>query len=227
MNGGDPFHPSSFILHPYWTLLLNGVLFGLGAAVPIGPVNVEIARRALRGGFWAGVALGCGAVTVDVSYTVLYAIGVARLTDNPVVYWTLAGAGVAMLGFLGVMSLRGARGVWRAGDLLDQSAIPSLHGGYLTGLLMTATNPMTIAFWFTVLPALAGTITTQPRRDLPIICVGVFLGAIGWVLSFSALLGFAGRFRKPWWMTAADEFGGVMLLGLACVALLRAVRGPL
>jgi threonine/homoserine/homoserine lactone efflux protein len=163
-----------------------------------------------------------------VSYTVLYAVGVARLTDNPKIYWTLATAGVAMLAFLGIMSLRGARGVWRNSHLLDRSAAaPSLHGGYLTGLLMTATNPMTIAFWFTVLPALAGTITTQPRRDLPIICVGVFLGAIGWVLTFSALISFAGKFRKPWWMTAADEFGGVMLLGLACVALLRAVRGPL
>ena len=147
-------------------------------------------RGGLCGGFWAGVALGCGAVTVDVTYTVLYAIGVARLTDNPAVYWTLAAAGVAMLAFLGVMSLRGAARRWRGGGrLLEKSAAPSLHGGYLTGLLMTATNPMTIAFWFTVLPALAGTITTQPRRDLPIICVGVFLGAIGWVLSFSAAAG--------------------------------------
>ena len=30
--------------------LLRGILLGLGAAVPIGPVNVEIARRALAAG---------------------------------------------------------------------------------------------------------------------------------------------------------------------------------
>ena len=39
-------------------LLLQGILIGLGAAVPIGPVNVEIARRTLRGGFLAGLFLG-------------------------------------------------------------------------------------------------------------------------------------------------------------------------
>ena len=31
-------------------LLGNGLLLGLGAAAPIGPVNVEIARRTLRHG---------------------------------------------------------------------------------------------------------------------------------------------------------------------------------
>ena len=36
--------------------IANGVLIGLGAAVPIGPVNVEIARRTLRSGWAAGVA---------------------------------------------------------------------------------------------------------------------------------------------------------------------------
>ncbi|HEY2589318.1 MAG TPA: hypothetical protein VGI81_26470, partial [Tepidisphaeraceae bacterium] len=52
-------------------LIGRGIALGIGAAVPIGPVNVEIARRTFRGGFPAGFALGCGAVTVDVSYAIL------------------------------------------------------------------------------------------------------------------------------------------------------------
>ncbi len=207
-------------------LLLNGIAFGLGAAVPIGPINVEIARRSLRGGFLAGAALGAGAVTVDVGYTILYALGVARFTDHPMVYWPLAICGVGLLALMGLMSLRGARVAGRD-HLLDPSDRPSIHGGYLTGVLMTATNPMTLAFWFTVLPAVVGRMTDRPRQDLPIICMGVFLGAFGWALAFSGLLSWAGRFRKPWWLTAADEVGGVMLLGLAGVALLRALHGPL
>src|SRR4051812_50000553 len=99
MSGGDPFHPSSFILHPYWTLLLNGVLFGLGAAVPIGPVNVEIARRALRGGVWGGGGLGCGAGTPGVGYTLLYSIGVGPVTDQPVGFLTPPRGGGAALRF--------------------------------------------------------------------------------------------------------------------------------
>jgi L-lysine exporter family protein LysE/ArgO len=207
-------------------LLLKGILCGLGAAVPIGPVNVEIARRALRAGFGPAVALGCGAVTVDVIYCIVAALGVVRLSSSPWLYWPIALAGVALLTYLGVTSLRGARSAGRA-HLNGTSNRATFHGGYLTGILMTASNPMTLAFWFTVLPALAGSITEHPRRDLPIICAGVFLGTIGWVLCFAGLLSFAGRFRQPWWLTAADEIGGTMLLGLAAIALLRGVARTL
>ena len=41
--------------------LSRGILLGWGVAVPLGPVNVEIARRTLRGGFRAGFFLGMGA----------------------------------------------------------------------------------------------------------------------------------------------------------------------
>jgi threonine/homoserine/homoserine lactone efflux protein len=208
------------------TLLIKGILCGLGAAVPIGPVNVEIARRALRAGFGPALALGCGAVTVDVIYCIAAAAGAIRLSDNPWIYWPIASVGVGFLTYLGVMSLRGARAAGRA-HLMDRSNQPTVSGGYLTGLFMTASNPMTLAFWFTVLPALAGSIAEHPRRDLPIICAGVFLGTIGWVLSFAGLLGFAGRFRQPWWLIAADEVGGTMLLTLAAAALLRAASKAL
>ena len=36
-------------MHQFIGIFLKGVILGLGAAVPIGPVNVEIARRTLRG----------------------------------------------------------------------------------------------------------------------------------------------------------------------------------
>jgi L-lysine exporter family protein LysE/ArgO len=207
-------------------LLVKGILCGLGAAVPIGPVNVEIARRALRAGFWPAVALGCGAVTIDVIYCVVAAFGVVRLTENAWIYWPVAAVGVAVLSYLGVMSLRQARSAGRA-HLLEGLPAPTIRGGYWVGLLMTAGNPMTLAFWFTALPAMAGSIVEQPQRDLPMFCLGVFVGTIGWVLSFAGLLSFAGRFRRPWWLVAADEIGGTMLLVLAAAALLRAASGPL
>jgi L-lysine exporter family protein LysE/ArgO len=204
------------------TLLAQGILCGLGAAMPIGPVNVEIARRTLRRGFWAGFALGCGAVTVDVSYALLYSVGLAGYIQHPAFYWPITIAGIGVLGWLGIMSLRSAARAMRP-ELLSDAPAVSLHSGYVTGLLMTATNPLTIVFWFTTLPALAGTITVQPRRDMPIICFGVMVGALGWVIAFAGLLSLAGRFRRPWWMAAADVVGGVMLLALAGAAIFRAI----
>src|SRR5688572_9545196 len=143
-------------------LFLRGVIFGLGAAVPIGPVNVEIARRTLRAGFAAGFFLGCGAVAIDVVFAVLAAVGVTPLLSRYYFYWPLAAAGFGLLVFMGASSLSGARQAARA-DLLAARAAPppklrSTRGSYLTGLAMTGLNPFTWAFWFVVLPQVAGTI---------------------------------------------------------------------
>ena len=87
--------------------VVEGVLIGLGAAAPIGPVNVEIARRTLRGGFAAGVALGAGAVSVDVGYAGLTSFSVGRWLDRPAVAVPLAVGSVLILTYLGVTCLRG------------------------------------------------------------------------------------------------------------------------
>src|SRR5947208_2831855 len=88
--------------------LLKGLGLGIGAAAPIGPVNVEIARRTLRDGFRAGFALGCGAVTVDVTYALFTCLGIARLSGHPAFYWPLRMLGAVLLTWLGVMSARDA-----------------------------------------------------------------------------------------------------------------------
>ena len=95
--GGGQFRP-----------LAAGIALGLGAAVPIGPVNVEIARRALRVGFRAGVALGLGAVTVDVFYAVISAMSFTRVLNHPAVLIPVAAGGACLLAFLGVQCLHAA-----------------------------------------------------------------------------------------------------------------------
>ena len=242
-------------------LLKLGIVLGLGAAAPIGPVNVEIARRTLRGGFVPGFALGCGAVSVDVLYAVLSSQGLQRVLDRPVVYWTLAVGGIAVLLYLSGLCFRAA---WRArridpitaaatapanagtsadatafagagtpGDghaRGDTSTAPALTwaraapGAYATGVLMTLLNPLTLAFWFVAVPGVLGPITEGPRARLPMICAGVFVGTLGWVIAFAGTIAVAGRYRKTWWLAAADAAGGATLLAFALAALWRLLR---
>jgi threonine/homoserine/homoserine lactone efflux protein len=206
------------------SLFAKGVLFGLGAAVPIGPVNVEIARRTLRSGFAAGFFLGCGAVTVDVCFAVLAAIGITPLLNRQWIYWPLAAAGFGLLVFLGVGSLRAAWQAARTDVLASASAVPSKRSSYLTGLAMTAFNPFTWGFWFIVLPQVAGSITQRPGDDLPIICLGVFVGTIAWVIFFTGLLSVAGRVKRRGWLVLADVIGGVLLLWFAGLLLLKSLQ---
>jgi threonine/homoserine/homoserine lactone efflux protein len=205
-------------------LILQGLALGLGAAVPIGPVNVEMARRVLRTGFGNGFALGCGAVTIDVTYAILSSLGLRPVLNRPFLQIPLEVAGLLFLTFLGVMSIRSARQAVSDDVLLDQSQPRSVHGAYLTGLLMTLLNPMTLAFWFIAVPGAVGSITKDPSRDLPVICAGVFFGTIAWVLFFCMLLLVLGKWRKPWWLALADWVGGIMLLGFAALGVWHLCR---
>lgn len=211
-------------------LLWKGILLGLGAAAPIGPVNVEIARRSLRHGFRAGLLLGLGAVTVDVCYAILASLGLRLILDHAPVRITLSLAGAAVLIYLGVQCLRSA---FRPAPAFSDTSSPhpltspSPHRHYLTGLLMTSLNPMTLAFWFVVLPGLAGQLSQDPARDLPWICAGVFAGALSWVLFFASLITLAGSWQRQRVAFLADLFGGLMLLAFAASAIWRMVASSL
>ena len=198
----------------------KGVLLGLGAAAPIGPVNVEIARRSLRGGFRAGFLLGCGAVTVDVTYAILTSLGVRPLLAQPRVMAALGVAGAAVLVYLGAMCFVSAARQWRAVVGTSSSEKPS-ERHYVTGLAMTSLNPMTLAFWCVVVPGMVGQWSANPVRDLPWVCVGVFSGAISWVVAFAGTMSWVGRRGKRATLLAADIVGGTMLLGFAAYALWR------
>jgi len=205
-------------------LVAKGLGLGIGAAAPIGPVNVEIARRTLRAGAMAGFALGCGAVSVDVTYAILSTFSLGRLLNRPAILWPVSVGGILLLTYLGVLCLRGAARDWRADPLAAAKPVGSHHGAYLTGVAMTLLNPMTLAFWFLAVPGTVGNITTHPRHDLPLICVGVFLATIGWVIGFVSLLSWAGKWRRNWWLAAADAAGGALLLAFAAAELWRFTR---
>lgn len=202
-------------------IFASGLLLGLGAAVPIGPVNVEIARRTLRGGFWPGFALGCGAVTVDVTYAILSSLLFRPFIGQRWIQWAIGIPGILLLGYLGAMSLRAAKEHLHHDPLKETPPAGSVHAAYVTGLFMTLLNPMTLGFWFVAVPARVASITGEARRDLPMICAGVFIGTLGWVLLYASMLNWIGRYRRNWWMAVADGVGGLVLIGFALAAAWR------
>jgi L-lysine exporter family protein LysE/ArgO len=229
-------------------LLLNGLALGLGAAAPIGPVNVEIARRVLRFGRGAGFLLGCGAVTVDVSYAV-----VTSVTFLPVMRWpgVMTGLSVGAGLFLAYLGWRCLRAAWSVhgggGEVISElssaapgeglgSGAPSVPpvyspgakwGHYGTGLVMTALNPMTLVFWFVGVPGAVARLAARPGVDLPVVCAGVFLGAFGWVCGFTTVVGHLRKFGARRWVGWIDLGGGLMLLAFAGRAIWRVVASSL
>ena len=202
----------------YSGAILQGLGLGIGAAAPIGPVNVEIARRTIRFGYRGGFLVGCGAVTVDITYAILSTLGIRQIARYPRIMALIGIAGAMLLACLGIMSLLAALR-HRKLDIGSGPAPPAGHH-YLTGLAMTFLNPFTIAFWFLGVPAVAGKVTA----NLPLVCVGVFIATISWVCVFTGLwsvlvrLSPGGRGRG---LIVADLLGGLTLLFLSAQGIWR------
>jgi L-lysine exporter family protein LysE/ArgO len=263
-----PLWLSSAAVATSFATLARGILLGWGVAVPLGPVNVEIARRTLRGGFRAGFLLGMGAVSVDVMYAAVSSLSLARVLTAPGVSRVIGVAGVLLLIYLAAMSFVAAKRDLAAdrireagsedspagsgesissatGDLPAGAAAAegarvgqppaahkhqadrsrSAHSAYLTGVLMTLFNPMNVVFWFTVVPGQATGLGTGGGKGLWVVAAGVFLGTASWVVAFAGLLAWAGRYRRTWWIAAADATGGAILFAFAIAGFLRLIHG--
>jgi L-lysine exporter family protein LysE/ArgO len=204
---------------------LQGCFLGLGAAIPIGPVNVAIARQVLRSGFWSGFFLGCGAVTIDVICAILSSLSFTLISEHSRLFIPLQIIGGAFLAYLGILCWISAWKALKHREEIESAPPPAIHRSYITGFLMTGTNPYTLLFWFTAVPGAAGKMGSQTTHALPMICLGVFSATILWVISFSGALKWAGSWRRQVWMLGADAVGGLMLLAFAITAFWKAWRG--
>lgn len=210
-------------------LLLKAYMLGWAVAAPIGPVNVEIARRALRHRPAAGFATGVGATMVDATYVVLAGFGLMPLLQRAGFLRATFLAGGVLLAILGALALRdGWRRVRGPVASLDAGRGDGTEGtllrSWLVGLAMTATNPMTIAFWATMPAALfAGT----PPSTGAVLAAGgaVWLGAFSWIVTVTAILAAGRRVAREKLLTAATLLGGAVMVLYAGRFLWMAAHG--
>ncbi len=192
-------------------LLVEGMVVGVALAAPIGPINVEIVRRGLRGGFLHGWLVGFGAVSADTIYCALVVSGIAPLADSALLRAPLYLAGAAVLAILGMTGLRAAL----AGE---DVATPEPEGtrSYITGFLMAALNPLGIVYWLSIGAALvASAVAREGRGGAPVLVGGVFFGILVWVTVLSGMAQAGRRYVSEPVLRGVGAVGSLMLLGFA------------
>jgi threonine/homoserine/homoserine lactone efflux protein len=204
-------------------LVVEGVVLGWSVAWPPGPINAEIMRRGLAGGFRAGFVVGLGAASGDALWAVATALGAGLLLAGQGLHLALGIVSTALLAALAAMFLYGAwRGLRARGAGTKASARAPTRAGYALGFAMALSSPWNLAFWLAVMgrPELAG----RGLAAALVVAASVVLGALSWcALLCAGVIGLRLRYATPWWNVIAQGATGLLLLAFAIMGAARLV----
>lgn len=201
------------------SLFLRGLLIGFSIAAPVGPIGILCIRRTLAEGRASGFLSGLGAATADALYGCVAGFGLtvvsAFLVDQRA--WIQLIGGVFLLA-LGVRTLR-SKPAERAAPA---SAGRGLAGSYLSTLLLTLTNPMTIISFAGIFAALGVAETGGSLAEAAWLVAGVFAGSAAWWLLLSGGVGLMRDRIASGVLLWVNRASGAVLLAFGAVAVWQA-----
>jgi putative LysE/RhtB family amino acid efflux pump len=201
--------------------LFAGWSIGVLVALPLGPISLLIIRATLRNSIASALAIAVGVASVDVCYATCGALGAGRLlAGHPGMKLALGLAGIGVLAYMGVKTMWTALRVRLGAETEQELRSPS--GALVTGLLVTASNPLTILSWAAVFAA--ASFDRSLAGGTPWFLLGIGCGSL---TSDGALIAVTASLRRR--LTArmlqwADAAAGAGILGFASVLAWRTLR---
>jgi putative LysE/RhtB family amino acid efflux pump len=206
------------MLAAFWT----GTGLGFFVAAQVGPVWLLCARTTLRVGVASGLGIGLGAAIVDLLYAALGAAGVAPLLAVPALRLAFGVTGAAVLLVLGVRTLRTAFRVRLGAETPEETVSP--RAALRTGLVATASNPMTIASWAAIFGAASAGSTGSGAAAAALLVAGVGAGSLAWHVLLVAGMRLLRHRAGDRTLRVVDGLAGGVLVAGGLGLGLRAVR---
>ncbi len=158
-------------------LTVKGLIVGMVASAPMGPVGVLCIQRTLNKGRWYGLVTGLGAAVSDIIYAIITGVGmsfVIEFIENPRTMYILQLAGSVLLFIFGYYT-------YRTKPQLRPSSKNKgtlTHNG-VTAFLVTFSNPL-IIFLFLALFARFTFVVPEHVGQQILGYISIFLGAMLW-----------------------------------------------
>lgn len=191
-------------------MIIKGFRFGILLQLAVGPMCLLVFNTSASEGILSGLVLVSAISLVDGLYILLSGLGIASIMKNIQIQRMIKLFGCAVLMLFGISMITGALGIKLLPSFLLFSA-KSQENVFLKGLLLTASNPLTILFW-------SGVFSTQviqhKLNKLQLFYFG--LGCILSTLSFLSIIALLGtiisRFLPQNIVTGMNIVVGVLLI---------------
>jgi len=203
-----------------FSFLVRGLVIGFSVAAVVGPIGMLCIQRTLYKGFRYGLVTGMGAATADGIYGGIAAFGLTIISSFLVSQqgWIRLLGGVFLV-YLGIKAM-----FTRPAEQAAQASGSTFPGIYLSTVLLTLTNPLTIISFAAVFAGLGVGTAGRGSATAVLITAGVFLGSCAWWLLLSGGLSLLRTRMKPGWLLWINRGAGLALTIFGIVAVASAVR---
>jgi threonine/homoserine/homoserine lactone efflux protein len=206
----------------YFYLVMSGVVMGLIAAVPIGPVNLICIRRTFAFGPLNGFVSGLGAALGDGIFAAITGFGltwIAQLIEGyaPIIE-LIGGAMMVWMGYRTFISPP----MPRCAEVKPDNEGTNLGRAMISTFALTITNPVTLLSFgvmFASLGGLAG--GAGSFHDASFVVAGVIGGSAGWWLALTTLIGLFHTRIDEKAMRMINRICGVLVMGCGSAVLIH------
>jgi len=207
-----------------FSLLLVIYCLGFVSAIPIGPAQIEIAKRSLNNHLRAAVMVVLGSISSDFIYGFIALFGVAPFFSNQKAVAIFELCGAVILWILAYLTLK--EGTKPHLLKFTPSFLKSRRIALITGFSLSIINPMMIFWWLVgvqIVRHLDLVDTFTPALSLSFVLCGV-LGLATYLTVLAIALHWAKKFFSNRAMKKIYVALGLVLIVLSFVFLINSLR---
>lgn len=190
-------------------LLLKSIILGFSISAPVGPIGLLCIQRTLAHGKTAGFLTGFGAVTANIVYASIAALGFSAVSVFLVQYELLLKVmGTIFLLYIGVKTYM--KTVPRkAAEFPSESKLAM----YFSTFILMITNPVTILNFTAMFAGLGFSHSSMSIQITMLLLAGVFIGATCWWAFLSVMVSLFTK-KMTSHLSVINKVAGIMMIGL-------------
>ncbi|HBX50257.1 MAG: lysine transporter LysE [Bacteroidetes bacterium RIFOXYA12_FULL_35_11] len=201
----------------YLKYLVNGMVVGFSASIPLGPIGVLCIQKTINKGRISGFMSGMGAATADTIYAIIAGFGLSFIANFIVSQQLILRIiGAAILFYLGIRIFRTNPAIQLR---REGKKSKNILADYFSILFLTLSNPLTIFLFGAVFAGFGIIEDNADFKSVLLLVCGVFIGALTWWTLLTGVVNlFRSKFRlkRIWWI---NKITGVLIMVFSIAAL--------